>query len=109
IVHLLRRQEACSTARAGAEGTAASFLAPEEMDNLKDLERTTGNIISCADLEGFDYKHRIVPDPNRSAKPVHKSKRPGQGQAHKSRQGSRKRSARRNGGGGQGGNQAKAG
>ncbi len=79
------------------------------MDNLKDLERTTGNVIKCADLEGFDYKHRVVPDPNRSAKPARNNQRPsGQGQGRKGRQGSRKRSQRRNGGG-QRGNQAKAG
>ncbi len=86
------------TARAGAEGTAASFMAPEEFDNLKDIERTTGAVIPCADLEGFSYGDRLVPNPQRTAVPATKGgsngQKQGQGKNRRGRQGSRKRQGR---------------
>ncbi len=53
------------TARAGAEGSAITFLAPEETTSLTELERVVGTTIPCEDLEGFDYMNRVVPDPER--------------------------------------------
>lgn len=53
------------TARAGADGAAVSFLSPEEMDTLHEIEKVLGNTITCEDLEGFRYGDRVVPDPAR--------------------------------------------
>jgi len=53
------------TARAGAEGSALSFLAYEENAQLTDIERKIGMTIVCEDLEGFAYKDRIVPAADR--------------------------------------------
>ncbi|HEX9093594.1 MAG TPA: DEAD/DEAH box helicase, partial [Coriobacteriia bacterium] len=55
------------TARAGKSGAAFTLLAPEECDNLRDIEKTLGSVIACEDLAGFDYSHeRLVPDPART-------------------------------------------
>ncbi|MDO9557977.1 MAG: DEAD/DEAH box helicase [Coriobacteriia bacterium] len=54
------------TARAGASGSALSFLAYEENAQLQDIERKIGTTIACEDLEGFDYKDRIVPSADRA-------------------------------------------
>lgn len=54
------------TARAGASGSALSFLAYEENAQLQDIERKLGVTIACEDLEGFAYKDRIVPSPERA-------------------------------------------
>ncbi|HEY5529303.1 MAG TPA: DEAD/DEAH box helicase [Thermoleophilia bacterium] len=56
------------TARAGAGGTAISFMAAEEINSLRDIERLIGTVIPCHDLEGFDYVQRVVPSPERTAK-----------------------------------------
>ncbi len=53
------------TARAGASGSALSFLAYEENAQLQDVERKIGMTIVCEDLEGFEYKDRIVPAADR--------------------------------------------
>ena len=53
------------TARAGASGTAMSFLSPEEMDTLHEIEKVLGNTLVCEDLDGFVYGERVVPDPQR--------------------------------------------
>ncbi|MFN8544563.1 MAG: DEAD/DEAH box helicase [Candidatus Binatia bacterium] len=59
------------TARAGRTGTALSFLAPEEHETLRDIERKIGTVLECTDLEGFEYGHgRIVPNPARDTKRV---------------------------------------
>lgn len=55
------------TARAGAQGTALSFLAPEEAKELRDIEVLLGQPIECRDLEGFNYLERIIPNPDRTA------------------------------------------
>jgi ATP-dependent RNA helicase RhlE len=69
------------TARAGRTGTAYSLLAPEEHDNLRDIERTIGSTLVCEDHPGFAYTdERVVPDPEREAVPAKKEytgKRPG--------------------------------
>jgi len=53
------------TARAGASGTAISFLAAEEMATFTAIERTLGERLPCHDLDGFDYAHREVPAADR--------------------------------------------
>ncbi len=55
------------TARAGARGTAISFLAAEEAKELRDIEVLLGEPLECRDLEGFNYLERLVPDPQRTA------------------------------------------
>lgn len=56
------------TARAGATGTAISFIDETEHDVLKDIEKTLGATLACEDFDGFDYQpDRIVPDPDRAA------------------------------------------
>jgi ATP-dependent RNA helicase RhlE len=55
------------TARAGKSGAAFTLYAPEEHENLRDIEKTLGAIIACEDLHGFAYDaQRVVPDPART-------------------------------------------
>ncbi|MDO8914812.1 MAG: DEAD/DEAH box helicase [Coriobacteriia bacterium] len=56
------------TARAGKSGWAFTMMAPEEHDNLRDIEKTIGAIIERGDdITGFDYSgDRLVPDPART-------------------------------------------
>jgi ATP-dependent RNA helicase RhlE len=56
------------TARAGATGTAISFLAAEETQELRDIEHLIGVTLPCEDMEGFVYAERVVPNPTRPAK-----------------------------------------
>ncbi|MDY0087971.1 MAG: DEAD/DEAH box helicase [Coriobacteriia bacterium] len=53
------------TARAGASGSAISFLSAEETDVLREIEAVLGSTLVCEDLEGFRYAERHVPDPGR--------------------------------------------
>ena len=46
------------TARAGAVGEAITFVAPDEMGDLKAIERAVGNSLPRLKLEGFDYAQR---------------------------------------------------
>jgi ATP-dependent RNA helicase RhlE len=46
------------TARAGAVGEAVTFVAPDEMGDLKAIERAVGNPLPRRKLEGFDYAQR---------------------------------------------------
>jgi ATP-dependent RNA helicase RhlE len=55
------------TARAGATGTAISFLAGEETQHLRGIERLIATTLPCEDIEGFNYIERVVPNPGRSA------------------------------------------
>ncbi len=55
------------TARAGADGTAISFLSTEELETLTAIERALGSTLVCEDLAGFAYAERTVPDPQRTA------------------------------------------
>ena len=90
------------TARAGKSGTAFSLVAPEEHDQLRDIEKTIGAVIACEDHEGFAYSEaRLVPDPEREAVPQ-KSQRPVPGSGRKGRPGGGARRRRRAGGGSQG-------
>ncbi len=56
------------TARAGASGTAISFLAAEQAGELREIELMLGEPLPCKDLEGFAYMQRLVPNPERSLK-----------------------------------------
>ena len=56
------------TARAGASGTAISFLAAEQTSELRDIELLLGQTLPLKDLEGFTYLQRHVPDPERVAR-----------------------------------------
>ncbi len=54
------------TARAGAAGTAISFMSEEELQELRDIERLIGTRLPCHDVEGFAYAQRTLPDPGRN-------------------------------------------
>jgi ATP-dependent RNA helicase RhlE len=56
------------TARAGASGTAISFLAAEQAGELREIEVMLGSPLPCKDLDGFAYMQRLIPDPERTAK-----------------------------------------
>jgi ATP-dependent RNA helicase RhlE len=56
------------TARAGASGTAISFLAAEQVSELREIELMLGEPLPCRDLEGFAYMQRLIPNPDRTAK-----------------------------------------
>ncbi len=56
------------TARAGASGTAISFLAAEQAGELRDIELLLGETLPCKDLEDFAYMERLVPNPERVLK-----------------------------------------
>jgi ATP-dependent RNA helicase RhlE len=88
------------TARAGKSGTAISLYAPEEHEQLRDIEKKIGSIIDTADHDGFAYTEaRTVPDPERSAVPV-QAQRPTPGSGRKGRPGGGARRRRRSGGSG---------
>jgi superfamily II DNA/RNA helicase len=55
------------TARAGASGTAISFLAAEQAGELREIEVLLGQPLPCRDLEGFVYMQRLVPSADRTA------------------------------------------
>ena len=55
------------TGRAGATGHAYTFLAPDEVSPLREIEYFTRSLIPTWDLEGFPYDDsRIVPNSSRS-------------------------------------------
>jgi ATP-dependent RNA helicase RhlE len=55
------------TARAGASGTAISFLAADQANELREIELMLGEPLPCRDLEGFAYMQRLIPSPDRTA------------------------------------------
>ena len=56
------------TGRAGATGQAYTFMAPDEVSPLREIEYFTKKLVPCWDLEGFSYAEgRIVPNEHRSA------------------------------------------
>jgi len=64
------------TARAGADGTAISFLDETEHEVLRDIEKILGVPLACEDLEGFDYHPaRVVPNPGRTIAQPQKQQR----------------------------------
>ncbi len=60
------------TGRAGHEGLAFTFVAPDEISPLREIEYFTKKLVPVWDLDGFEYDSaRIVPNPGRStAKPT---------------------------------------
>ncbi len=46
------------TARAGATGQALTFVSPEEMGELRDIERAVGKTLPRRTVDGFDYQAR---------------------------------------------------
>ncbi len=56
------------TARAGAAGTAISFLAAEQANELREIEVMLGETLPCHDLDDFAYMQRLIPNPDRTAK-----------------------------------------
>ena len=55
------------TGRAGATGHAYTFVAPDEISPLREIEYFTGKLVPTWDLPGFAYDEgRIVPGANRS-------------------------------------------
>ena len=55
------------TARAGETGIAVTLLAYEEMDQLREIERTTSCVLENRDVDGFEYKDRVVPKNDRES------------------------------------------
>jgi ATP-dependent RNA helicase RhlE len=55
------------TARAGETGIAVTLLAYEEMDQLREIERTTSCVLENRDVDDFEYKDRVVPKKDRSS------------------------------------------
>ena len=87
------------TARAGKSGTAFTLFAPEEQEQLRDIEKTIGAVIACEDHEGFAYhSDRMVPDPNRESNPQRQQQRQTPGNSRKGRPGGGARRRRQNGG-----------
>ena len=56
------------TARAGASGSAVSFLTAEDVHELKDIERLIGATLERHDLDGFEYLTRRIPESHEVAK-----------------------------------------
>lgn len=55
------------TGRAGATGHAYTFVAPDEISPLREIEYFTKKLVPVWDLEGFSYDAgRIVPNPGRA-------------------------------------------
>ena len=55
------------TGRAGATGHAYTFMAPDEVSPLREIEYFTGKLIPLWDLPGLDYDaNRIIPSAGRS-------------------------------------------
>ena len=55
------------TGRAGATGHAYTFVAPDEISPLREIEYFTGKLVPTWDLPGFSYDEgRIVPSATRS-------------------------------------------
>jgi len=56
------------TARAGASGFAYTFVGPDEITPLRDVEYLLGIVLPVHDLEGFPYRDsRIIPSETRTA------------------------------------------
>jgi ATP-dependent RNA helicase RhlE len=57
------------TGRAGESGMAYTFVSPDELSQLRDIENLIDQVIPSYDLEGFNYREgRIVPSATRTAK-----------------------------------------
>ena len=57
------------TGRAGVAGRAYTFMSPDQLLDLREVEYFTGKLLDIHDVEGFEYDDaRLMPDPARSAK-----------------------------------------
>lgn len=56
------------TGRAGEEGAAFTFLSPDQLLDLREIEYHTGSLLETLDVDGFEYTDRLVPDPKRPTK-----------------------------------------
>jgi ATP-dependent RNA helicase RhlE len=62
------------TGRAGASGYALTFVGPDEIVQLREIEYMLGKNLDIEDLEGFEYRSgRIVPFEGRPTKKVKRS------------------------------------
>src|SRR5206468_6109170 len=48
------------TARAGATGDAITFVSPEEMNELRAIERAVAKVLPRKTLDGFDYQPKTA-------------------------------------------------
>jgi ATP-dependent RNA helicase RhlE len=55
------------TARAGEKGIAITLVSHEELSLLNEIERLCGWALPMRDVEGFEYKERVVPREDRHA------------------------------------------
>lgn len=57
------------TGRAGESGAAYTFLSPDQLLELREIEYHTHHLLEHYDVEGFEYSEdRLVPDPKRPTK-----------------------------------------
>lgn len=57
------------TGRAGEEGAAYTFLSPDQLLDLREIEYHTQHLLEIHDVEGFEYADdRLVPNPKRPTK-----------------------------------------
>ncbi len=65
------------TGRAGEQGAAYTFLSPDQILELREIEYHTKHLLETYDLDGFEYtSDRLVPNPKR---PVKRASRTGHG------------------------------
>lgn len=55
------------TARAGETGIAITLVSHEELSLLREIERVTDRVLPVRDVEGFEYRDRVVPREDRQS------------------------------------------
>ena len=64
------------TGRAGESGAAYTFLSPDQLLDLREIEYHTHHLLETHDIEGFEYSDdRLVPNPKRPTKRASRSNR----------------------------------
>ncbi len=59
------------TGRAGEAGRAYTFMSPDQLLELREIEYFTKKLLTNYDVEGFEFdKERLIPDPKRPTKKV---------------------------------------
>ena len=57
------------TGRAGESGAAYTFLSPDQLLDLREIEYHTQHLLETHDVEGFEYADdRLIPNPKRPTK-----------------------------------------
>ncbi|MDO4503049.1 MAG: DEAD/DEAH box helicase [Coriobacteriia bacterium] len=57
------------TGRAGEAGRAYTFMSPDQLLQMREIEYFSGNLLELYDVEGFEYDDdRLLPNPSRTAK-----------------------------------------